>query len=290
MKEGTPSRTSLNIARIGVYYGRHPDFRDICPPGLADTNQRLLDAVGLLPRSAHTVYDSPAFDRLLAATDRHLAPGANTHFPLRKRFVEDQVLAAGVPQLLVVGAGLDSLAVRVAHATEMRCVEIDHPATGAVKARAIAASGLSHPRLEAVQADLSVVPLDQALAASSWDPTVPGVAVAEGLLMYLPDAAVRGLFDALHARMAPGSRFVFSWLVMGPDGQPRMTGWIRRLIALGGEPIRWSIQPQALAEYVRARGWRLLPEVDLRETYLAGTSLAEAGMTDWERLAVVERV
>ena len=288
MKEGTPSRTSLKIARMGVYYGRHPDFVGVCPPGLAEVNEKLLDAVGLLPNVAHRVYGSPAFDRLLAATDRYLAPGANTHFPLRKRFVEDQVRAADVGQLLVVGAGLDSLAVRLVHDTPMRCVEVDHPATGSVKARAVQASGLAHPRLELIQADLAEVPLSEALAGSTWDPRAAGVAVAEGLLMYLPEDAVRGLFSALHALSGPGSRFVFSWL-RARDGQPVMTGWIRSLIAAGGEPIRWWIEEGALEGFVASLGWRLLPAVDLRAEYLAGTSLADAGMTDWEGFAVVER-
>ncbi len=215
--------------------------------------------------------------------------GAMVHFPLRKRFVEDQVRAAGVQQLLVVGAGLDSLAVRLVHDTEMRCVEGDHPATGHVKVRAVNGSGLAHERLELIQADLAKVPLSEALTGSTWDSSVAGVAVAEGLLMYLDDSAVRGLFRALHELMPPGSRFVFSWLRAGPDG-PVMTGWIRSVIAAGGEPMRWWIRDKELAGFAAELGWRLLPAVDLRVTYLDGTSIAEAGMTDWEGLSVVERV
>ena len=291
MREGQVSRTSLKIARMGVYYGQHPDFRDLCPPGLAETNRRLLRAVDLLPEVADRVYASPRFDQLIAATDRWLAPGANTHFPLRKRFVDDQVreaVAAGCEQLLVVGAGLDSLAVRLVHDLDLLAVEVDHPATGSVKGRAVVAAELGHERLELVQADLAEVPLAEALAQSSWDAARPSVAVAEGLLMYLPDEAVRGLFRALHQATAPGSRFVFTSLRAGAEG-PLMTGWIRGLIAAGGEPLRWWVEDDALEGFVAELGWRLLPPVDLRATYLAGTPLAEAGMTDWEGLWVAER-
>ena len=56
---------------------------------------------------------------------------------LRKRWIESRVrakIAAGASQVVVLGAGLDTLGVRLAsERPDLRVVEIDHPATLAVK-------------------------------------------------------------------------------------------------------------------------------------------------------------
>ena len=58
------------------------------------------------------------------------------------------------------------------------------------------------------------MPLEDALAAvPAWDATSSSVVVIEGLLFFLPAAAVDALFTAVHAMTGPGSRVVFdTWM------------------------------------------------------------------------------
>src|SRR5258708_30823061 len=67
---------------------------------------------------------------------------------VRTRFAEDALAAAvgrGVQQLVVLGAGLDTLAYRSALSERLRIFEVYHPATHAWKRERIADSALSAP-------------------------------------------------------------------------------------------------------------------------------------------------
>jgi O-methyltransferase involved in polyketide biosynthesis len=57
-----------------------------------------------------------------------------------------------------------------------------------------------------VGADLSTVPLDEALKGTGYDPSAPTLFTLEGLLYYLPSAAAQGLFERISSMCAPGGR------------------------------------------------------------------------------------
>jgi methyltransferase (TIGR00027 family) len=48
-----------------------------------------------------------------------------------------------------------------------------------------------------------------ALTAAGFDPALPTAWLAEGLLLYLPSAAERGLVETVDAHSAPGSAFAY---------------------------------------------------------------------------------
>ncbi len=69
--------------------------------------------------------------------ERLTLPGIMQHYWLRKHWIEKhcrQAIAAGTKRVLVIGAGFDTLAYRLAgEFTQHEFVEIDHPATQSVK-------------------------------------------------------------------------------------------------------------------------------------------------------------
>lgn len=75
-------------------------------------------------------------------------------------------------------------------------------------------SGAKHPLMVAtwssVAADLRQPGWVEALVAAGFDAARPTVWAAEGLLMYLPEDAVRQLLTTARAISAPGSRATFS--------------------------------------------------------------------------------
>lgn len=292
MRDGRVSQTALRIARIMLFFGEDPRYRELIPPGLIETSRQLLCGAGLHRRWHLTLYRSRPYSGLIRLADRLVQRGAMVHFPLRKRFVEDEVRAAigaSAEQLLVIGAGLDTLAIRLAgeHPT-LLSVEIDHPATGEVKARGVSQAGLGSDNLILVPLDLAAHSLADALRTTPWRQR-RSVVVAEGLLMYLPAAAVRALLVALHALTGPGSRVVFTWLPV-VDGRLKLDRLTQAGISLVGEPVRFSMAPAALGPFLAALGWRLLPDVDLRARYLAGGPLSGEPITEMERFSVAERI
>lgn len=290
MKEGRASRTAIRIAHLMLHLSERPRYQPLIPPALAEATRAILEAAGLQGIWNERVQRARASRGLLGLIDWVLGGGMQVHFPLRKAFIEDHVRQAvgdGAGQLLVIGAGLDTLAPRLAaEIPALRAVEVDHPASSAAKARGVAGAGLRSANLRLVAKDLAAHPLSAALDEAGWR-AGQSVVVAEGLLMYLPPAAVRDLFAALHALTGPGSRVVFTWLPE-EDGALLLHPFVRLGVRLVGEPVRFSAAPEALASLLAGVGWRLLPAADLRARYLAGTVLADEPITSMERFSVAE--
>ena len=133
MRADRPSTTARLIAAATVFLSRDPRYRDLVPPGAAELCARFV--------SVEAVSRAPLSWAVWLA-ERATIPGLMLHFMLRKRFIEDSVrasLAAGCEQVVVVGAGFDTLAARLAaEFPQARFIEIDHPATQAAKRLAIA--------------------------------------------------------------------------------------------------------------------------------------------------------
>lgn len=296
MRRRTASFTSSSIARLTLMADANPAMAGLLPPRAAAVTSQLLEATGGWRRWMRPVVGSRTGRAVTRLGERAAsAPGFVLHVALRKRFVTDEVeaaLAGGARQLLVVGAGLDSLAVRMADAhPDVPCVELDHPVTQAAKRDALDATGLARPNLHLVAADLAELPVDAALAdIAGWDRDAPGVAVAEGLLMYLDDDAVRALFRGLGA--VGVTTVVFTWLHGDDRGRAAIRGAHRLSFQAIGEPVRWAASPAALRAILADAGFELVLDDagDLRRRYLVGTPLADAPLSDVERVARAVRI
>src|ERR1700728_4123003 len=137
--------------------------------------------------------------------------GLRARLAARTRFFDEQVLAAisaGIPQVVIVGAGYDDRALRF-RAPGVRFFELDHPDTQADKARRLRAikSG-SKPVL--APADFRYDDAASVLAASGHDAGQPTLFVCEGLLVYLDRPTCVGLLATLRSRAAPGSELAVS--------------------------------------------------------------------------------
>jgi methyltransferase (TIGR00027 family) len=196
-----------------------------------------------------------------------IMPGQFEAFAYRKAFFERQVrekIEAGARQVLVLGAGYDTLGWRLApEFTRVFFFEIDHPATGHLKEKGINAMG-QRPNHHLIAQDLGRRPLGDVLKTDQfWDSTVQTVIVAEGLLMYLPPEAVRTLFDQCAAVTGTGSHIVFSYVGTTAKGYPDagpLTWFVLWLLKIGGEPWLWSIQPEDLESFLRDTRWTIVPD------------------------------
>jgi methyltransferase (TIGR00027 family) len=149
----------------------------------------------------------PAPDAVLSDREVLLLHGAG-YVGLRSRFCDDQLRGAGVGQVVVLAAGLDARACRLDWPADTRLFEIDQPPVLEFKDAVLRAQGaVARCVRTAVGVDLR----DDwagALTAAGFDPDVPSVWVAEGLLQYLPADAERALFERIDALSAPGSHLV----------------------------------------------------------------------------------
>lgn len=201
---------------------------------------------------------------LARPVERLFVPGITTHFGIRKRLIEQAAVRAiseGFTQVIVIGAGLDMLTLRLNRAAPgIRCIEIDHPATLAHKRQMLTLASSDAHHIDLVVADLARTTVTEALTRSAhFDRSLPTLFVAEGLTMYLTPAQVRNLLaDLLHA--APNARLLMTFMQPGTAGRVRFTRQtilLRLLLQLLGEPFQWGLRTTDLPEFLSASGWAL---------------------------------
>ncbi|MFC1859675.1 class I SAM-dependent methyltransferase [Thermodesulfobacteriota bacterium] len=266
MREGTPSKTARKVALNIVTLGAKPRMEEVLPPGIVETTAELLVASGAAAatvvrwsRSSRMVFVYEAFDWMM--------PGQFEAFAHRKAFCERQVregIAAGAAQVLVLGAGYDTMGWRLApEFPNVNFFEIDHPATACLKAKGIEEMG-PRPNLHLIAEDLGKRKLvDVHTDDEDWDLCASTAIVAEGLLQYLPSQAVRDLFTQC-ASIAADSRIAFTYIPTREDGRPDAgpwTGLVLWLLKVGGEPWLWSVPLEELGQFLEASGWTNVPEL-----------------------------
>lgn len=149
------------------------------------------------------------------------------YFGLRTRVFDDHLLGcarAGVRQVVLLGAGLDTRAYRLPWPGGCVVFEVDRAEVLGFKRRTLA--GLAGPAGSAGRAGLAgpgVAPRARrvtvaadlrrewraALRAAGFEPGRPTAWLAEGLLLYLPAAAERRLMAEVDEWSAPGSTLVY---------------------------------------------------------------------------------
>jgi methyltransferase (TIGR00027 family) len=301
MRAYRPSRTAVKVGRIIVWLARQPRLAPLLPQGAAEAMERLLAHAGVLKPWMLRLYEKPWYGRLLTAIERRTVPGQSVEIGLRKRFFDDEARAAlegGARQVLVVGAGLDTLCWRLASAfPEVTFVEVDHPASQGMKRAALETLGPLPPNLHLLGVDLARTSLEVALAGlAAWRKEVPGVVVAEAVLMYLEEAHVVGFLETLGRCTGSGSRLLFSFLSWEEHGKPRFSPRMRWLVEAGlrsaGEPLLWAVRDGDLERLLSRQGFRLAapPErTDLHRRYLVPAGLPELPVTRLEQVAVAEK-
>jgi methyltransferase (TIGR00027 family) len=184
---------------------------------------------------------------------------------VRSRFFDDfftRAAAAGIGQAVILAAGLDARAYRLAWPPGTVVYEIDQPEVIKFKTDTMAQLG-AEPTAErrTVSIDLRE-DWPTALRRSGFDDTKPTAWSAEGLLMYLPPEAQDRLFDHITALSAPGSQLATEY---HPDSGPSMAErgramndrWANLGCDLDLSGLFYEGERNNVAEYLADRGWRV---------------------------------
>ncbi len=124
-------------------------------------------------------------------------------------------VGAGIRQVVILAAGLDSRAFRLEWPAGTSVYEIDQPQVVAYKTSTLESAGAA-PTAErrTVQVDLRD-DWAAALTAAGFDSGQPTAWLAEGLLPYLPAEAQDRLFEIVTGLSAPGSRVAVEAFSLG---------------------------------------------------------------------------
>lgn len=201
----------------------------------------------------------PGFDRLIEKyADRRL-PGARTSAIARTKLIDDAwqcALREGIRQIVILGAGFDCRAYRLAESRCATVFEVDHPATQTFKKERLARILPVIPvnvRFAAIDFDREGLP--EVLRKNRFDRAMPALFLWEGVTNYLTGDAVDAVLRYVGA-CAPGGRIAFTYVHSGVlDGSTEFFGGekIRRDVAALGEPWTFGLDPSELRAYLRER-------------------------------------
>ena len=209
------------------------------------------------------------------------APGLHDYLVARARFIDERVqegMRGGVTQLVILGAGFDSRAYRIPGIQDrVRVFEVDRPASQQEKLDALSrALGKIPHHVTYVPIDFHTDALPERLRESGYSDAQLTMFVMEGLTMYLRPDAVDETLAFVRAHASVGSSIVFDYTypeVLSGTFPHRTARNLKRRMDRLGEPFAFGIPRGGAQEFLAARGFELLQDVDhdgLDRAYFSG--------------------
>ena len=205
-------------------------------------------------------------------------PGVRPSAIGRTCWIDDQFRAAlcdGTSQVVILGAGYDCRAYRIAGIERTRVFEIDHPSTLEVKVKHLKdLLGDIPNNITFVGVDFDHQDVATALRASGFDEATPSFFIWEGVIHYLSAEAVDLTLRSIASLSAPGSRLVFTYIHRGLLDGSVSFGDLRSVpstLTNSGESWTFGFYPDELAPYLAERGFMLVADVssiEYRKRYL----------------------
>lgn len=265
MRAGQPSRTARQNALFRALEARRPRADRVADDELAV--RFLTPGFRVLAGAARMT----AARRLIESVIDRRWPCVRGGVVARTRLIDERVVAdlPGVEQALILGAGFDTRAYRLARLREVAVFEVDHPATQAAKRRILLRAAGRIP------ANVTLVPVvfgadDPAseLGGRGFVSGAPTLVLWEGVTNYLDAEAVDATFRFLAAAIGPGSPVLFTYVDRAMlDGSAVFDGaeTTMRAVRRAGEPFTFGLSPRAVGGYLADRGFTLRWDTVVRD-------------------------
>lgn len=228
----------------------------------------------LLPRSMRVMNRLMAWQPLrrwmLAASEAN-AVGLWGNLLCRKAYARAEArraLADGIHQLVVLGAGMDTLACLVASPASVPAWELDLASNiEAKRASFVRALGGVPDNISLLPIDFETDDLRPALARAGFRLEQPALFVMEAVSQYLTEATMHSLFGFL-AGTASGSRLSFTYVQKDfVDGTRDMGAASLRRRFVEKQPPLWTyaLDPSDVRPLLASYGWTLREDLDADE-------------------------
>ena len=252
MKPNEPSRTALIIARQRA------------------AHQALDHGAILYDPFALKILREDEKDVLQFANAHPLASIGRLFTAARSRIAEDassRAVERGVRQIVILGAGLDTFALRNPHGAQIRIYEVDHPATQAGKCERLAEAQIALPPwLIFAPVDFEQDDVGDKLVAAGFQQNAPAFFTWLGVTPYLTQAAIGRTLDYISS--IRNSEVVFDYMEP-PEGFSEELRQIEKARAEQlekmGERSLNRFEPAGIATLLRSHGFCDLEDVDFDE-------------------------
>lgn len=270
MKKNKASSTAYTVAHGILHVAKNTKFSSLVNSEIVEACEKILLASNDGRRRICEL-NSPIRSKILPFLEWLLLPGATLNYVLRKKFIEEKVLEAidnGITQIVNIGAGFDTLAYRLAKKLpDVNFIEIDHPATGREKTKALFNESAAMQNLHFIAVDLSKENLEDELKNfKGFTPNKKTLYICEGVLMYLKIEHVKSLFDVLKKLSGSGSKFVFSCMEPNESKKNNTKKLLHIYLGIKNELYNWYIRDNELPAFIKNHGYTLKEFAD-SETY-----------------------
>jgi methyltransferase (TIGR00027 family) len=188
----------------------------------------------------------------------------------RTRLIDEAVqagISAGIAQLVILGAGLDTRPYRLPGMERIKVFEVDLALVqDEKKARLQKLLGRLPENVVFIPIDFDTQALDEALSGSTFDPSKPAIFIWEGVTQYLTEGAVRQTLSSV-GRSAPGSILVFTYVLKSIierrsdiQGADEMLDTVARQ-----SPWIFGLETAGVSEYLQAFALTLISDQGQRE-------------------------
>lgn len=209
MKVDKASRTALYMAFFRALESTRPEGKRLFydPYAVFFLDNKLKRAVHYSP--------VPLVRKYLRWKIHKELPGGFTSGVARTRYIDDLLKASinkGVQQVIILGAGYDTRALRLDFLQDIPVIEIDHPNTAKRKLGALQSEmGKLPANVRFYQIDFNEQSLDDLAQTRHIDMSIPTAFIWEGVTNYLSDQAVDNTFK-FFSQFASGSCLIFTYV------------------------------------------------------------------------------
>ncbi|MBC7795728.1 MAG: class I SAM-dependent methyltransferase [Pyrinomonadaceae bacterium] len=239
------------------------------------------------------------FQMLFGLYERLAIPGLALHQALRKIHIEKFVresIAEGFAQIIVLGGGLDTLALRLCKEFPLvNFLEIDHPATHRFKRETIEKHHLGGENLSLISADFTHETFAAILKNHPrYQQQLETVFICEGVLMYLRRDEVKGIFGFIREHNKLRKRFIFTFIEPDERGKPNFgnaTFLVNLWLKWKKEPFKWGIGKDELKDFLKENDFSfksLIIGGTSRGTYQSKSTLDNRPIAKGENICVCE--
>ena len=278
MKERDPRKMALQIAGMRMNETHLPEDERIFTDPYAEY---------FFPKAVREMAREDRWAKTEREKYEAVMPGVNGALAARIRYIDAclmEAIQSGFKQLVMIGAGYDTRAYRIPGLEEnLRVFEVDHPLTQEVKIRTISEIfGHLPDHVTYVPVVFGKDSIEQRLFESGYDSGLKTLFIMEGLLMYLPPAAVDRLLGFICKASKPGSAVVadyFDATVVDGTSSLKEAQALKSFVESEGSLLQFGIPDGSVESFFSERGFRqtsCFAASDCKEKYFTGAGLNRA--------------
>ena len=198
----------------------------------------------------------PFIGRLIPKIIQSKGPGALSSGIARTKYIDDlleQTIRNGVRQVIILGAGFDTRALRLNLLHSVPVIEIDHPDTAKFKIDKLKeALGQLPQNVSYLQTDFNKQSLEDLASEHHLNLNIPTTIIWEGVTNYLTQQAVDKTFEFVK-KFTIGSHIIFTYINKLVLDNPRsFVGTEKVLKNLSKNEECWTLglKPEELSSYL----------------------------------------